>query len=298
VQAYIEAMARKIRSGDVVADIGSGTGILACLAAKAGARKVYAIEHSNWIEIAREVVKTNGLEDRVECVHDDAAKVRLAEKVDVMLGDIIGVFGLEIGVLCIYPAFRRNNLAPGGRVVPERLELFLAPWEAAEEHAEVDFWRRDWYGLDLSAVTRLQVNIAFSRPLSPAGALASEQSVWSGGLVESHPDYVEASARFEITRAGAMHGLAAWIETTLAEGIRIHTGPDRPATVWRQGWLPIERPIEVLPRDVLEATVVFTPEEGGPRMGWRGRLSRDGSELGSFSHHEFLGRLVPGRPPK
>jgi hypothetical protein len=297
VQAFIEAMAQKIRPGDVVADIGSGTGILACLAAKAGARKVYAIEHSSWIEIAREVVKTNGLDDRVECIHEDAARVRLPQKADVMLGDVIGVFGLEGGVLRIYPAFREANLAADGRVIPERIELFLAPWEAAEQHAEVDFWHRDWYGLDLSAVARVQVNMPLSRLLGPAGTLAKEQLAWSGGLVDPHPDCVEAEARLEIARSGTMHGLAAWVETTLAEGIRIHTGPDRPATVWRQGWLPIERPIEVLPRDVLEATVVFSPEEGGPRMGWRGRICREGSEVASFSQHEFLGRLVPDRPP-
>lgn len=291
-------MARTIRQGDVVADIGSGTGILACLAARAGARKVYAIEQTNWIEIAREVVKQNGLDDRVECIHADAAAVRLPQKVDVMLGDVVGVFGLEGGVLRIYPAFRTNNLADGGRVVPQRLELFLAPWEAAEEHAEVDFWRRDWYGLDLSAAVRVQVNLPLSRVLDPAGALAREESAWSGGLVDPHPDYVEASARLEITRAGTMHGIAAWVETTLARGVQIHTGPDRPTTVWRQGWLPIDHPVEVLPGDVLEATVVFTPEAGGPRMGWRGRLVRDGAEAGGFSQHEFLGQLVPGRLPK
>jgi len=298
VQAYIEAMRHKIRSGDVVADIGSGTGILACLAARAGARRVYAIEKSDWIEIAREVVKRNGLEDRVECIQGDAATLRLPEKVDVMLGDVIGVFGLEGDVLRIYPAFRANNLAPGGRVIPERLELFFAPWEAAGEHAEVGFWRRDWYGLDLSAVARVQANLPLSRVLEPAGALAREASAWSGGLVEPHPGYVEAGARFEIARAGTMHGIAGWFETTLASGLRIHTGPDRPTTVWRQGWLPIDHPIEVLPRDLLETTVVFSPEEGGPCMGWRGRLRREGRDVAGFSQHEFLGRLVPDRPPK
>jgi protein arginine N-methyltransferase 1 len=243
-------------------------------------------------------VRKSGLDDRIECIRGDAATVRLPDKVDVMLGDVIGVFGLEGGVLRIYPAFRTSNLAADGRVVPERLDLFLAPWEAPSEHAEVGFWRRDWYGLDLSAVARIQVNIPLSRVLDPAGALAKEQSAWSGALADSHPEYVEASARFEIACAGTMHGLAGWVETRLAENVRIHTGPDRPTTVWRQGWLPIEHPVEVLPQDVLEATVVFTPEEGGPRMGWRGRVVRNGKEVASFSQHEFLGRLVPGDLPK
>jgi predicted RNA methylase len=42
--AYLEAIRDGVREGDVVVDIGTGTGVLAAAAAQAGARRVYAIE--------------------------------------------------------------------------------------------------------------------------------------------------------------------------------------------------------------------------------------------------------------
>ena len=43
--------------GKVILDVGCGTGILSCFAAMAGAKKVYAIDNSKIVKMAREIVK-------------------------------------------------------------------------------------------------------------------------------------------------------------------------------------------------------------------------------------------------
>ena len=52
-------------SGKTVVDVGAGSGILSLFAAKAGAKKVYAIEASSVAEAARKLVAKHGLENTV-----------------------------------------------------------------------------------------------------------------------------------------------------------------------------------------------------------------------------------------
>ena len=68
--AYYNAICDQARAanfhGKVVMDVGTGTGILAMFAAKAGAKKVYAVEASAIASTAKELVKANGLDQVVE----------------------------------------------------------------------------------------------------------------------------------------------------------------------------------------------------------------------------------------
>ena len=62
VDTYAAAISRHIKPGDVVIDLGTGTGILAILAARQGA-KVYAIDHSDFIHVAEQIAKQNGIDN-------------------------------------------------------------------------------------------------------------------------------------------------------------------------------------------------------------------------------------------
>ena len=63
IDGFIRAFRRVITRDTVVVDIGTGTGILALLACQMGARRVYAIEPSDAIEVAREIASANGCAD-------------------------------------------------------------------------------------------------------------------------------------------------------------------------------------------------------------------------------------------
>ncbi len=56
---YARAIAASVREGDVVLDLGTGSGLLAVLACQAGARRVYAVESSDAVRLGELVASTN-----------------------------------------------------------------------------------------------------------------------------------------------------------------------------------------------------------------------------------------------
>lgn len=94
--AFAKAIAATVRPDDLVVDMGTGSGVLAMLAARAGAKKVYAVEidRSN-IATLDAVFRANGLEDRIVLIHGDVCKVDLPEKVDVIIGEMIATALIE-----------------------------------------------------------------------------------------------------------------------------------------------------------------------------------------------------------
>merc|ERR1739838_255665 len=113
--AYYNAIVKQphLFKDKVVIDIGAGTGILSMFAAKAGARKVIAIEYSSIVERARVIVKDNDFDKQIEFVqakaeecHDlvDAIGQKLGYKpgekfVDIIISEWMGYFLLYESML-------------------------------------------------------------------------------------------------------------------------------------------------------------------------------------------------------
>ena len=91
METYEEAIRRRVRPGMRVMDLGTGTGILAMWAAKAGA-EVVAVEPHAVIEVAKALAEDNGLGEQITFVRADAKTLALDAPVDLVVTECMGNF--------------------------------------------------------------------------------------------------------------------------------------------------------------------------------------------------------------
>jgi predicted RNA methylase len=162
--AYRRALERSA-PGKVLVEIGCGHGVLACFAARAGASRVYAIEETRMIEVARDIARLNRIDDRIVFIEGNSLDVELSERADVIYADLMGPDPLGAGLLVYTRDAARRFLRPGGLAIPSRLKLIAVGADSARIRREVSTagrWLRDaealsgTYGLgrNLSASTR------------------------------------------------------------------------------------------------------------------------------------------------
>ena len=89
VEAYHRGIHRHVAKGDVVVDLGTGTGLLAFMASRAGAKTVYAVEHSDFIDLAREIAEYNGFTN-IEFIRANSREFTPPEPIDVVLHEQMG----------------------------------------------------------------------------------------------------------------------------------------------------------------------------------------------------------------
>ena len=124
---YLTALTAAVRPSDVVLDIGTGSGVLAVAAARAGARHVYAVEASDIADVAERVFARNGVRDRVTLIPGWSRQIELPEPADLLVAEVIGNEPLEEEILETTLDARRRLLAPGARLIPNALTLLARP---------------------------------------------------------------------------------------------------------------------------------------------------------------------------
>jgi SAM-dependent methyltransferase len=258
VDAYARAIAAAVRPGMAVADAGTGSGLLACLAARAGARVVYAVDNSDVLGLAQATLAHNRLDGVVRTIRGDFGRVVLPEKVDLIVSETFGALALAEGSVPDLLAFARVNLAPGGRVLPDGLTLRLAPVRDAALAEDTLGPFGTLHGVDLAPLRGAAERRGRVVDVPPASLLAP------GATFAAIPYPSDAPARgavaFEVP-AGPIHGLCGWFDVLDQGAPMLGTGPDAPPQHWRQTFLPL--PIDAPDGGTLtiDAEIVPAPDD-------------------------------------
>lgn len=235
--AFLEAINRTVRPGDVVIDLGTGTGILAIRAAKAGAARVYAIEASSIADVAEKSLRTNLVSDRVTVVRGWSKTVQLPERADVLVSELIGNDPFDEDFIDVISDARDRLLKTGGRIVPVRLTAFAQAFEIPGPQidrftftaANTSRWE-DWYGVkfdDFAEVATVNPHFALTTPATVETwrALAEPLCLVAYSTIEKAQSDFITDCAFAFTEAGTCNGLLVYFEADLGHGNVISTRP-------------------------------------------------------------------------
>ena len=288
---YERAIAAVVRQGDVVVDLGTGSGLLAVLACRAGARRVYAIEASDAVQIGTLITSTTEFAERIEFVHATSQKVALSEQVDVIVGDIHDTFGFQPGGLASIMDVRDRLLKPGGTLIPQATELMIAPLEAAALYArEIDVWNGCVHGVGLSSIRPFAVSHVHPGRFDSDQLLSPAAAIGTLDLARATSLHFSGSAVTTIHRDGIAHGLCGCFVTTLAGDIRMGNVPgDSSTTNFAQAFFPFDQPVSVAAGDEVSISI---DSHDGHIARWRVAISGGGQRHAQFDHSTLNGLLV------
>ncbi|MFV3130161.1 tetratricopeptide repeat protein [Niveispirillum sp. KHB5.9] len=249
--AYAAAIRTQVKPGDLVLEIGTGSGLLAMMAAKAGAQ-VVTCEAVPWIaETARKVIAANGLSDRITVVNTLSTALEvggvLPRRADVLLSEIVASDFLSERIIPAVADARTRLLTPDARILPARggVRCALAAGELLEKH----LFTGPTNGFDLSAFNKLYPrSVRYDARLVQPHALSASVDPFSfdftgGAIADSE------HVRFSLPASadGRCVALAQWVWLDFGGGVMFENSPfiDSPASGWQPGFYLPDHPLEV-----------------------------------------------------
>ncbi len=301
MKRYYEALKRAIRPGDVVVDIGAGTGIFSLFACQLGAKRVYAIEPNGWIGLVKPLAEKNGFGDRIIPIRKTSDKVNLSEQADVIIGDLRGSHPLTHPNLSSLNDARQRWLKPGGVIIPQRDSIFVTLVSLADYYEKnfVHPWQKNDYNLDLTEAYQFAPNILVQTTKFEGDAHWFESRLWTEiDYASGKAPKTEATLEWIASEHGQVHFALFWFEAQLVDGVRFTTAPWDPehTTIYGYSLLPLQAPLDFVPGDKITFDLRANLAAEGYIFSWNTSQRADegrGAVKAAFQQSTFKGSMQP-----
>lgn len=299
--AFRAAIDEVVRPGSIVLDLGTGTGILAEWALRAGARIVYAIElNKSLLEAAVARIEAVGYATSFRPVLGISFDVDLPDAVDVIVSETMGNIADNEGFVEILKDARRRFLAVGGVMIPSRVESYLVPVAAERAHAEVRLASpqgtdsREQFALQLRRrKARSPFDFYYDAIIPARSHLSQPRLARQYEFGDKETASYDLRLTYTAHRSGLFTGIKGYFVATLSNAVTLDISGDdiegrTTSDSWKHCYLPVENPCAVQAGDRIELTFsrsrpagAFDPFRQSYR--WEGWVISDGKPVAQFS---------------
>ncbi len=221
--AYDAALRNTVTPESIVLDIGAGSGVLSLMAARAGARHVYAVEIEPMVaEAAREIIRLNGYEDKITVIEKDILSVKLNEDLpelcNMVIQDIIYADPLNHDIQEYLTYAKENLLTEQCVFFPSAVELRAALSDADKYIRQLDY--SNISGFDFSKIITFEpVAASYSQENVPEKLLTDYFTMWKFDLTRPE-DISEFKHNFDVQtqRSGNIHHVFRWVRIIFPDG--------------------------------------------------------------------------------
>ena len=225
---FVRAIQEVVQPGDVVVDIGTGTGVLAVAAARAGAAHVYAIEAGATADVAQAIFALNEVSERITLLRGWSTQMELPQRADVLVGELIGSDPFVERILPVLQDARQRFLKSQGRFLPASMKVLGLPVTIPSDQLAAHIvqpealasWHK-WYGIDFTPLMRLlppatkPLRQVKSHPAAAWPILSAPLLLAEIHFATFQDTAAERVVTATVTQAGQLNGLAICFELQL-----------------------------------------------------------------------------------
>jgi tetratricopeptide (TPR) repeat protein len=260
-KAYYDALASVVTPEKVVFEIGTGSGLIAMMAAKLGAKKIFTCEAIDLIaDTATRIIKRNNYQDKITVFGKHSHSVQLEKdlpvKADILVHEIFSSDLLGEHLISAIEDAKDRLLKADGRVLPSAASIMigLVGGDELGRHLHVE----ESFGFDLRDfnVINGKRNPLFRYDLATV-LLSDDVEAFRFDFDRQMTFPAETRViRINSTGQGLCYGIIQWIRIELGEDMRFENHPSRhrPVANWQNIVHRFDEPIYLEKGSVVSVT--------------------------------------------
>jgi tetratricopeptide (TPR) repeat protein len=260
--AYERALTRAVGPDSLVLEIGTGSGLVAMMAARAGAGHVVTCEAVPILaEIAQETIARNGLSDRITVLAKRSTQLKvgedLPEPADVFVSELINIGMLAPNMLPIIQHARANLVKPDAKIIPQAAAVWGTLIQCDHLARIHPVGRIAGFDMGAFDVFRSPGYVQIDLGADPHRMLSARVRLLDFDFRKAMKTEDLRPLAILANQAGTCHGVCFWFDLILDDAVTYRSESRSRTNHWKQAVHFFPEPVEVREGDRLDVAAGY-----------------------------------------